>query len=144
MEDGRWLTGAERGGGTFFLPLARKLPAVFTLTFDVLGRGGMVGVRPSGLTDGAHAMVETSGIGLVNDGRRNTTMGNLPRREDGVVHHAKVVGRDSTMTVYLDGLKVAEASSADLARRGKRIAFGMSVYGAPVGIGAIRVVEGAD
>ena len=144
VEDGRWITGRERGGGAFFLPLPRKLPPVFTLTFDVLGRGGMIGVQPSGLADGAHAMVETSGIGLVNDGQRSTPAGNIPRRQDGVVHHAKVVGRDSTLTVYIDGTRVAEASSADLARRGKRIAFGMAVYGAPVRIGAIRVIEGAE
>ena len=144
VEDGRWLTGRERGGGTFFLRLPRKLPPAFTLTFDVYGRGGMVGVQPSGLTDGAHAMVETSGIGMVNDGRRSTPMGSIADRKDGVVHHAKLVGRDSTLTLYIDGTRVAEASSADLARRGKRIAIGMSVYGAPVRIGAIRVVEGAD
>jgi hypothetical protein len=144
VEDGRWMTGAVRGGGSFFLQLPRELPPVFTVTFQVLGGGGMIGVHPSGLTDGAHAMVETSGRGLINDGLRNTPAGSIPRRKDRVLHHAKVVGRDSTLVLYIDDTLVAQASSADLARRGKRIAFGMGVYGSPVRIGAIRVVEGAD
>jgi hypothetical protein len=144
VEGGRWMTGAVRGGGSFFLQLPRELPQVFTVTFQVLGGGGMIGVHPSGSTDGAHAMVETSGRGLINDGLRNTPAGSIPRRKDRVLHHAKVVGRDSTLILYIDGTRVAQASSADLARRGTRIAFGMGVYGSPVRIGAIRVVEGAD
>ncbi len=144
VEDGRWITGKERGGGSFYLPLPGKLPPVFTLTFDLLGRSGMVGVQPSGLPTGAHATVETSGLGLINDGRRNTDATAIPERLDGVVHHVRVVGRDSTLVLYIDGTRVAEASSAALARRGKRIAFGMSVYGAPIRIGSIRVVEGAE
>lgn len=144
VEDGRWITGKVRGGGSFFLPLPGKLPRVFTLTFDVLGGGGMIGVHPSGLPTGAHAMVETSGLGLINDGRHSTRAVSIPERLDGVVHHTKVVGRDSTLILYIDGTRVAEASSAALARRGKRIAFGMSVYGSPIRIGSIRVVEGAE
>ena len=144
VEDGRWITGKERGGGSFFLPLPGKLPPVFTLTFDVLGGGGMIGVHPSGVPTGAHAMVETSGLGLIDDGRHSTKAGSIPERLGGVVHHAKVVGRDSTLMLYIDGTRVAEATSAALARRGKRIAFGMSVYGSPIRIGSIRVVEGAE
>ena len=144
VEGGRWLTGKERGGGSFFLGLPDKLAAAFTLTFDFLGGGGMIAVQPSGMTRGAHAMVETSGVGFINDGATMTKGVSIPQREDGVVHHARVVGRDSSMTLYIDDTKVAEATSAALARRGKRIAFGMSVYGTPVMIGSIRVTEGTE
>ncbi len=144
VEGGRWLTGKERGGGSFFLGLPDKLAAAFTLTFDFLGGGGMIAVQPSGMIRGAHAMVETSGVGFINDGATMTKGVSIPQREDGVVHHARVVGRDSSMTLYIDDTKVAEATSAALARRGKRIAFGMSVYGTPVMIGSIRVTEGAE
>lgn len=144
VEGGRWLTGRERGGGSFFLGLPDKLAAAFTLTFDFLGGGGMIAVQPSGMTRGAHAMVETSGVGFIHDGATMTKGVSIPQRQDGVVHHARVVGRDSSMTLYIDDTKVAEATSAALARRGKRIAFGMSVYGTPVMIGSIRVTEGAE
>ena len=131
-----------RGGGIFFLALPAKLSPSFTVTFEFIGRGGMIMVHPSGVKSGAHALVETSGLGLINDGRTNTKGQPGAQREDGVVHRARVVGRDSTMTLYIDETPVAKATSAALARRGARIAFGMAVYGAPVAIRAIAVTEG--
>ena len=141
-EGGHWLTGKVRGGGTFFLALPAKLPPAFTITFDYIGHGGMITVYPSGVKSGAHALVETSGLGLINDGRTNTKAQSGAPREDGVVHRARVLGRDSTMTLYIDDIPVAEATSAALARRGARVAFGINVYGAPVAIRGIAVTEG--
>ena len=140
-EGGHWVTGKVRGGGTFVLALPAKLSPAFTLTFDYIGRSGMIAVHPSGEKAGAHALVETSGLGLINDGRTNTRVQPGAPREDGVVHHARLLGRDSTMTLYIDETPVAEATSAALARRGAGVAFALKVYGAPVAISRIAVTE---
>lgn len=142
--EGRWLAGTQRGGGTFFLPLPARLPPVFTLTFNFLSGGGMIGIHPSGVATGARATVETSGVGFIHDGARSTKSVAIPRRKSGVVHQGRLLGRDSTLTLYIDGTLVGEATSAALAQRGNRIAFGMSVYGSPLMIGAVRVIEGAE
>jgi hypothetical protein len=139
----RWLALVSRGAAAFSFPLPESLPAAYTIAFDVLGHGGMVGVHPSGEKSSASAFVETSGIGGINDG---TGLKNqpLPQRKNDVVHRVLIAGQGEQMTVAIDGVQLAARASADLAARGNRVRFTIRAYGRPAMIGNITIATPAE